>query len=174
MNPHRKVIFWFLTTLPLVISCNFPSIHFLTSGTQQAAHSQLCLSALYLSVPFLCKLNFCFPLLFFSLSFSMLCIFCPSHSYPPIIVNIFAEDVASKTVTEVDRVWIVHFMEAKETTKFCAHFNIGGLHVKQFLKCFVSSNTFSAKKGQVVRAKVGAFLKSLHLAIFASFPNLNF
>lgn len=78
-------------------------------------------------------------------------------------------------MSEFNGASLLHFVEAIETTDVSAHFNIGRLHVKQFLKWLMSSDTSLAKKiADVKRVTVNARLKPPKLTIFTSFsdPNL--
>lgn len=99
-------------------------------------------------------------------------------SFPSIFGNCetrFTGEVASNTITEVNRELPVHFGNAINTTDFYAHLNIDRLHVKLFLKWTVFSNTVSANTiADVMRSKATVRLNPLRQTMFRSFfdPNL--
>lgn len=77
-------------------------------------------------------------------------------------------------MSKANRVLLVCFMEVDETNEFCAHFNIGRIHVKQFWKWTITSNTVSANKiADVMSARVCARSTPLKVTIFANFPDLS-
>lgn len=80
----------------------------------------------------------------------------------------------SKSMLEVSRTLLAHFVEATDTTDFCAHINNGRLNVKQFLKWSMFLKTVRAKKiVDEMRAKAIALLKNLKLTMHARFRNSN-
>lgn len=117
---------------------------------------------------------FAFPFLFYSTIFPFLffILFLP---YLPIMKHVSTGADASNAVSKVSRTLLFHFREAIKTTNFRAHFSIGRLRVKQFLKLVMSSSTVRAEEiADVRRAKTSTRSKPLKLTMFASFSDLNF
>lgn len=97
---------------------------------------------------------------------------CPYHSYVPIMKHVSSKGTMSKVVSKASRELSVHLGEAIETTGFCAPSNIDILHVMQFQKCIMSSNTVEAKKIVGVKnTKASARSQPLMLTMILGFPD---
>lgn len=129
-------------------------------------HSTLSLSSSCL-LPFysVSNLNFQASVSFFSQSISFF-IFCPCHPCIFFVELVRIGEPASKTVSEVNRALLAHFLKAIITNYFRAQFNIGRLYVKQILIWALSSNTVpSMEIADVMRVMVSKSLRPLSLKI---------
>lgn len=86
--------------------------------------------------------------------------------------HLFSGEPASNAMSKVNRALLVHFVNTIETSEFRALFNIGRLHIKQFLNWNMLSNTVPEKKNaHMMEAKASARSKLLKLTVFASLPD---
>lgn len=82
-------------------------------------------------------------------------------------------EAASKANSEVNRALSVHFMEGIEMAYFRAHFHIGRLHVRQFLRWNMSSSSILKKITNEMRSMASTRSKPLNGRHLDCYPHPN-
>lgn len=92
----------------------------------------------------------------------------------PIMEHVFIGEAMSNTIFKMNCALQARFMKAIESTEFHVQFNICKLHVRSYLKRFMSLRAVSSIKiVDVISAEESASSKSLGLNIFAGIPDPN-
>lgn len=128
-------------------------------------------------LPFYSVPNLINPSIFYFISISIVILFisCSFPLHPPIMQPFSIGELTSNAMIEVERVLLVHFVEAMKINEFRSSNNLSRLHLEHFLNWIMSWNLGLAKNLlNMWKERKTAGSKSLRLTMLASFfdPNL--
>lgn len=139
---HSETIFGIPIILKLFTSCN-PSLYSLYNSLH-TEHTRSFLSDNYLFFPTPISF-FIFLLSIFFIIIVILSNFRFFDQYLQSTEPVSFWERAMNANYKVNGALLVQFVEAIEMKEFCAHFNIGGLYVKQFQKWIMSQTPFQRR-----------------------------